>query len=234
MWDKSDKDAFYYHTNTSKMGQITMDSNLGKLLFDFASDSSYKRFFESGTWNGLGSTLCFHKGFQSRSSLLGEDAKDDFFLDSLEINREKAESAISHYKDITNIRIHHATLVKHLSEGMTWEYIVKKLEIKPSDYGIKQWFDTDTNNLSDCPIFQPLHSMDDQGYLYDVVFLDGGEFTTLDEFEILCNISKVMICDDINTYKCAKIYKALVLDERWTSLVYEPNDRNGYCVFMRK
>lgn len=239
MWDKSDQDAFHYHTNISKIGQITTESNFGKLLLDFASNPFYKRFLEIGTWNGLGSTMCFHKGFQIRSSSLNDHYKD-CFLDSLEINREKAHSAMHHYKDYPNIRVHHATLVNYIPEKddedevITWERVVKDLDIKTSDHGMKKWFDTDTINLVDCPVFEPSHSMDEHGYLYDVVLLDGGEFTTFYEFEKLRHVSKVIICDDINTYKCSRVCNILLSDERWIQLVHEPDDRNGYCVFVRK
>ncbi len=42
----------------SGTGQINMDSNLGKEIYEICKNDTYRNIFETGTWNGQGSTVC--------------------------------------------------------------------------------------------------------------------------------------------------------------------------------
>jgi len=119
MWDESDLHSFNYHTTVNQMGQITLDTKLGQLLYRLASRQEFKRYLEVGTWNGLGSTMCFSKGFSTRTD-------QDYILYSLECNKEKHEIAKTFHKQNPHIHLMNAVIVK---DYPSFEQIVKDLEI---------------------------------------------------------------------------------------------------------
>ena len=58
MWNIEDKQGFEEETKNQR-GQINIDQDFGKIIYDLSSDSRNKTFVDIGTWNGLGSTRCF-------------------------------------------------------------------------------------------------------------------------------------------------------------------------------
>lgn len=95
-WDQNDLNGFKT-AEKSQIGQVTLDSELGKKLYDYAQDDNIKTFLEIGTWNGLGSTKCFIEGFKNR--------KTSFKFYSLECNKEKSDYAKKLYSGIENVYI---------------------------------------------------------------------------------------------------------------------------------
>ena len=67
-------------------------------------------------------------------------------------------------------------------------------------------------------------------YQYDVVLLDGGEFSTYSEFLKLKEITKTLILDDTNELKNRKVLQALNNDSRWQAEIIS-NDRNGFAIY---
>ena len=66
-WCKNDNNG-YINASQNNIGQINLDSNIGLLLRDLASNEKYNTILEIGTWNGLGSTKCFIEGFKFRNT----------------------------------------------------------------------------------------------------------------------------------------------------------------------
>jgi hypothetical protein len=48
--------------------------------------------------------------------------------------------------------------------------------------------------------------------VFDVILLDGGEFTTYYEFQLLKNRCKILMLDDINVDKCKLIVSEILAD----------------------
>lgn len=91
------------------------------------------------------------------------------------------------------------------------------------------WNIIDFENLKKCKLFL---ERDDIPEFFDVVFLDGGEFTTYYEFQILKNKCTYLILDDTNTNKCAKIVEEIYRDtDTWNVLQHE---RNGMLLCLRR
>ena len=76
-------------------------------------------------------------------------------------------------------------------------------------------------NRTDIPIF------------FDLVLLDGGEFTTWYEYQIIKDKCKILALDDTNTFKCKKIVENIKLSNEWDILL-ESNERNGILVLQKK
>lgn len=214
MWDENDKNN-YLHLKNNSLGQICNDS-FSKLISSYASNVSYKTFLEIGTWNGLGSTTAFANGFKNRS--------DDYILYSLECNKDKCVDAVNLHKSNPNIHI--------LNEVIWNEEPEDFYEIFPqckTDKLYKKWNDIDIINMKQCNIFLTRKDIPE---MFDVILLDGGEFTTYYEFQLLKNRCKILMLDDINTDKCKLIVNELLADKSW-KIINRDNVRNGFLIAER-
>lgn len=237
MWDDQDKNGFDNETMHGR-GQITLDTEMGKLLFDLASDGRYHRFLEIGTWNGLGSTKCIAEGFKERKNRLKGGRKGEeeggYFLDSLEINKDKCDLASRYYENVPAIRIWHARLIDVYP---SWDEIMDTLGIRDSKdiSTLKRYLDTDMGNVNVCETFVPRHATPsyEQRY-YDVVILDGSELLSYWEYMKVCHWTNIIILDDCRCLKNAKVYEELMRDEDWRLLQENLGERNGYAAFIRK
>ena len=66
----------------------------------------------------------------------------------------------------------------------------------------------------------------------DVLLLDGGEFSTYAEFEILKDRAKIIILDDTTELKTKHVHAALISDSDWDCLL-ESSERHGYSMHRR-
>lgn len=211
MWENNDKHNFYIDLNRG-IGQISNDS-FSEEIKNYASDINYKTFLEIGTWNGLGSTKAFSDGFTNR--------EDDYIFYSLECNKEKSMEAAKLYSNNNKI---------HILNEVIWNE-------EPSDFydifpqclnneTYKHWNDIDIINMKQCNLFLNRTNLPQ---IFDVLLLDGGEFTTYYEFQILKNKCKILMLDDINVDKCRLIVQEIKSDNSWKIIKEEPT-RNGYLI----
>lgn len=211
MWDDNDKANFFDHVNRGQ-GQICNDAFANEIT-KYASNLNYKTFLEIGTWNGLGSTKAFSSGFQNRT--------DDYVFYSLECNQEKCMQAAALYMNNDKIHI--------LNEVIWNEEPQDFYEIFPqclTNDMYKHWNEVDIVNMKKCKLFLNRQNLPD---IFDVVLLDGGEFTTYHEFQNLKNRCRVLMLDDINVDKCKLIVKEIKSDKSW-KIVKEENTRNGFLI----
>ena len=90
MWNIEDKQGFEEETKNQR-GQINIDQDFGKIIYELSSNSLNKTFVDIGTWNGLGSTRCFIEGMK---------LNNDSTLYTIENNLEKYDSAKSLWKNV--------------------------------------------------------------------------------------------------------------------------------------
>ena len=215
-WDNNDLNGFI-SCNSQNIGQISLNNELGKFLFSFALDLNINNFLEIGTWNGLGSTKCFIEGFKYR--------KTPFKFYSLECNNKKSEYAKDLYKNIENVFILNEVL---LNEKPNDIYDIFPILLENEQY--KYWNDIDFNNMKDKKLFLENNDLPE---IFDLVLLDGGEFTTWYEYNIIKDRCKILVLDDINTFKCKKIVEDIKSSNNWNILI-ENNERNGILVCEKK
>jgi hypothetical protein len=215
-WNELEKNDFERATT----GQITIRSEEGGCIINIIQNShDIKNIVEIGTWNGLGSTLCILHGIQNREVKFW----------SIECNKEKIMSAIDTLSDYIDdrIRILWGSLVD-TNIVTSEEYLSNFKELKTSET-LQTWFKADMNNCEACPNI--LKELPDN---IDFLLLDGGEFTTLYEFECLRDrCSKYIALDDTLIDKCREVRRRLLDDSDWTEIV-SINNRNGFSVFKKK
>lgn len=211
MWETNDKQNYYNHLNNG-IGQICNDSFSFEIT-KYSSNLNNKTFLEIGTWNGLGSTRAFSNGFRNRT--------DNYVFYSLECNKDKYMDAIKLYTDNDKI---------HILNEVIWNE-------EPSDFYkifpqcltnniYRHWNEVDIINMKKCNLFLNRPNLPE---VFDVLLLDGGEFTTYYEFQILKNRCKILMLDDINVDKCKLIVEEIKADKSWKIIKYE-SIRNGYLI----
>ena len=211
MWETNDKQNYNKHV-LHNLGQINNDE-FSKDIEKYAADLKFKTFLEIGTWNGLGSTRAFSKGFKNRN--------DDYVFYSLECNKEKCADAAKLYTDNDKIHI--------LNEVIWNEEPDNFYQIFPqclSNEMYKHWNEVDIINMKKCSLFLNNTNLPN---IFDVILLDGGEFTTYYEFQLLKNRCKILMLDDVNVDKCKLIVQELSSDPSW-KIIKQINIRNGYLI----
>lgn len=203
----------------SHSGQITMNHQSGRQIYRILhNDDSIKRVVEIGTWNGLGSTICIIHGIQ------GKDVES---FQSIECNREKHLTALDNLES----QIEENTV-------LLWGSIVDTEHIKSQGYRdnfpslstsekLRGWFDIDIKNCEAAP--NVLDTMPDN---IDFLLLDGGEYTTLNEFEkLLPRCTGYIALDDIYVDKCNECRRRLINNPDWKEIV-KLDERNGFSIFI--
>jgi hypothetical protein len=219
IWDLGELSG-YKQLNAIGAGQINLNSPFGELIKDLSANNENKTFLEVGTWNGLGSTKCFMEGFKDRK---------EFTFYSLECNPDKCHDAQKLYQNYPNVHI--LNEVFYDTEPSNIDEIFPELKSN-SDY--LKWYRVDIENMKKCDLFLERKNLPE---FFDVVLLDGGEFTTYFEFQAVKNKCRVLLLDDTKTNKCRKIVEEIKSDPtNWEILFDRPDDRNGWlaCVNLAK
>jgi len=210
MWETNDKHNYTF-SKDQNVGQINNDS-FSMEITKYASDFAYKTFLEIGTWNGLGSTRAFANGFKNRN---------DYIFYSLECNKDKSMDAAVLYAGNKNIHILNEVI---WNEEPSNFYTIFPQCLTNTMY--KHWNEVDLINMKKCDLFLERPNLPN---IFDVLLLDGGEFTTYYEFQILKHRCKILMLDDINTDKCKLIVNEIESDPSW-KIIKKEMTRNGFLI----
>jgi hypothetical protein len=94
----------------------------------------------------------------------------------------------------------------------------------------KTWNDVDIINMKRCNLFLNRSNIP---LIFDVILLDGGEFTTYYEYKLLEDRCKILMLDDTNTNKCRLIVKDIISKPDKWEILKMGNTRNGFLVAQR-
>lgn len=203
----------------SGTGQMDMNSKLGTCIYELCKDQKYRNIFEVGTWNGQGSTICVMNAIIN---------KENSILYSLEADEIQFKNAVKFWenKQVGNkLNLLHGTLHKIMADTE---------HIKQHSNGIipyyREHYFPEKNMLTANQIID-IDNISD----IDIIILDGGEYSTKEDFNILLNKNpKVIILDDSNVYKCAGCREQLISDVNWNIYKEDLVDRNGWSIFIHK
>jgi hypothetical protein len=213
VWDNADKQNYNAHVGIGA-GQIDRDEFAADIEL-IAANTDYRTYLEVGTWNGRGSTMAFSRGFKKGNRY------DDYVFYSLECNADKCRDAQ---------QLHAGNPKIHILNEVVWnEEPADFYEVFPqclTDSTLKHWNEVDLANMKKCPVFLTRPELP---AVFDVVLLDGGEFTTYFEFKMLKDRCRMLLLDDTNVDKCKRIVEELKADPAW-EILKEVNVRNGYLI----
>lgn len=215
-WDPVDKS---YLTKLTQMniGQVTLNDQLGQLLYSYASRDTIRSILEIGTWNGRGSTRCIVEGLKRRTT--------PCVFYSLECNTDKCNDARELYKDMSNVHILNEVLLTKQPADI--ETIFPELAESAQ---FKYWNSVDFDNMADKPLFLERTELP---AMFDLLLLDGGEFTTWYEYLQLKDRCKIIALDDTRVAKCRRIVTELKAQpEKW-NIILDSSERNGTLIAVR-
>ena len=198
-------------------GQIQLNDKLGEMLYNLCfANQNIKTVVEIGTWYGGGSTKCIIFGLSNSKKL------DASFI-SLESNKKMYNVAVEAWAD---------KLPKwaKLINGC----VINENEMDSQNLGYQhpneaEWFEEDKNALLSCP--NVLLELPEK---IDLLFLDGGEFSTNAEFWKLKDRSNIIILDDTTARKCCSIRKYVIGNPLEYKILFDdPSFRNGIMGFEK-
>ena len=197
------------------IGQITEDSAAGGWISTISKLDGIKTIVEIGTWNGMGSTLCVINAIKNT----------DISFMSIEASAYMCNVARTNLpKDSENVSLLHG----HLSDELIDIDTLGDLFF--SDYSKatkRSWLEEDKKNISSSPNVMGLMPEN-----IDFLILDGGEFSSWNEFLLLKDRTKYLFLDDTRP-PCIKNYDARswLIQDGATIIFDDQSDRNGYSVF---
>jgi len=223
-------ELFRYQVSSFPEGQLGASTPVGQFLAKIVQNPEFKNFIEVGTWNGRGSTKCIMNGLVQRSD------KTSFY--SLEADKGRCQSGQDFWSTQEKGNVDLNLLWGKLSDKMvTREYV----QNHPKFSSQLQYFDIEASQTHEAPLVG-----DDLPKDVEFIFLDGGEFCSIFDFNVLvkkyAHSLKVIGLDDIDTIKNERIYENLMQpDSPWVRFVTGPhpgragNDLgNTWAFFARK
>jgi hypothetical protein len=193
-------------------GQITIDSPLGKFLNEQAK--SAHTILEVGTGSGLGSTQCLAEGMEKNAVLYTiEGDRDQFIVAEENLNPlvEKGRRIVLYY-------------------GILHRMILPYSHPHDSPV-IREMYNAETRMVISAPGVDPIINT------IDLLFLDGGEWTSIGDFLLLWSKATVIVIDDCNPEKAVKNVAALHFmhqNPAFRPIRMELGDRNGWAAFVRR
>lgn len=213
MWNIEDKNGFESKCKQNE-GQININQNFGKIIFELSKCLTNNIFVDIGTWNGLGSTKCFIEGM-----LLNKKS----VLYTIENNKEKYEYAKNYWKDVViennlNVNFLNGSLIGNdsINNWLVGNDIILE---KDQEY----WLSIDKKNSSN------IISLNIDRI--DVLLIDGSDYSGYLELMLLKNISNYILLDDVNGLKNKMSRDFMLKSEDFELIKEDLSDRNGYSVF---
>lgn len=199
-----------------KPGQITPDSDRGQLIYNtIVENKDIGTIVEIGTWNGKGSTLCVMRALMQRP-------KCNFY--TLEVNESRFLEAKILDPMTPNIHYLLGRIIEvedFSTEGMP-EHQKSVLRWLPESI-------SDHNKVSNV-----LHKIPS---IIDFLILDGGEFSTRAEWEILRDRTEYVFLDDIECLKNILNHAELMESKDFEMIEHKTKHpmgiHNGYSLFKR-
>jgi hypothetical protein len=194
-------------------GQINLDCEFGQELKRLAKNC--KTVVEIGTWNGMGSTNCILSGMNINTNFI-----------SVELIKEMYDQAVKNLSG-RPVKLLNGTIITH--EDINWfdaEHHKKNcLPIELEHFEL--YYQKEIEALKAAK--NVLHELPES---IDLLILDGGEYSTYPEWQLLKDRVSIVALDDTNLLKTKKIKQELIKSDNWITH-WESFERNGCSIFFR-
>jgi hypothetical protein len=199
-------------------GQINIDSNAGRLIYNISLCADIFNIVEIGTWNGMGSTKCVIEALKNR-------AKKANFI-SIELYPEMYKCAIANLaSDLEYVKILNGSIVSEID----LEWLDTSLIDFQNDLHAQLYYHQDIEYIKTSK-----NILDQIPESIDFLILDGGEYSTYPEWQKLKDRTSIVFLDDTAILKCSRIRHEILESSEFEIIKDDLGDRNGYSAFIRK
>jgi hypothetical protein len=228
---------FNHHLSSSQLdylipAEIHNDS-FYKMIVKLASHEPIKTILEIGSSSGEGSTQAFYKGISSNPS------KPHLYC--LELSVPRFQALVNRYADSHQVHAYNLSSIS-IDEFPDWKTVEAFLATHPMAYHpitkreIRRWHQQDLDYLiaHQASINGISHiKAQQQIEFFDVVLIDGSEFTGIAELPLVYG-ARFILLDDIKSFKNFDNYHILLNDPLYECIDVNFRLRNGYAVFKRR
>lgn len=207
----------YYKQAENHPGQINLDTQLGKKIFNLVFENNFENILDIGTWNGLGTTNCILSALEKKNNFTTKLFTVELYEEMYEI----ASNNLKNFSKLENFIMLNGRIIDY--EEIFW-FDHKTLNFS-EDAHARLWFTEDLKRLFNAKSIKNLLPEK-----IDLVILDGGEYTTYPEWVYLKNKIKYFILDDTKTLKCSKIREEVLNNKNYSIIEDNLSERNGYLI----
>ena len=209
------------------------DDEFYQLIESLARTEKLRYVLEIGSSAGGGSTEAFVKGLK--------DNPNNPLLFCIEISRPRFKQLADTYKAYDFVRCYNLSSVS-VEEFPSPDTVANFYTREES--GLKRyplplvlnWLQQDMQYVREAGVGANAveRIKDDHGIThFDMVLIDGSEFTGMAELEKVYGAS-IILLDDTNTYKCYEVRQRLLADPTYELIADNQELRNGFSAFRRR
>jgi hypothetical protein len=165
----------------------------------------------------MGSTKCIYDS-------IVESNKTDYLVYSLESNEDFYNLAVSNLPSLVNFNLLLGRVID-ASEVVDIDSYGDNFFTECDKNLQKKWLVEDVDNYN-----KVKNVLDILPEKIDLLILDGGEFSSLAEFNKLKDRTKYFILDDTNPIKNFEVANIMRADDNYQILFDDSNDRNGFLI----
>ncbi|MEI8300524.1 MAG: hypothetical protein WCG10_02785 [Chlamydiota bacterium] len=204
-----------------------------QVIYEIARNEKIETVLEIGSSSGEGSTEAFAKGIQRNLN------RPKLFC--MEISKNRFAKLSKHYAKMAQVICYNVSSVPANSlaslEDVSFFYNTKSTNL--NGYPLEDvlaWLRQDLDYISSSGVYENGIALikHDQGIdNFDVVLIDGSEFSGQAELQLVYG-AKFILLDDINSFKNFHNHEILLKDPNYFMVCENRSLRNGYSVFKKK
>jgi len=204
------------------------------MLEHFSTNPILRNFLEIGSSSGGGSTQAFVSGIKRRTD------KSEVKLFCMEISHARFEALCAQFEFDSFVKPYKCSSIS-LGEFPEWDEVQSFYEKTntalngwPLDQ-IQSWYDQDIKYLLTHQMtFNGINKIktDQNIKNFDMVLIDGSEFSGERDLHHVMG-SKVIVLDDINSFKCYNAFQTLLHHSSYRLVNQALYIRSGFAVFER-
>lgn len=205
--------------------EISTGDPFGRAIVQTIREHAYESVLEIGSMDGLGSTQVFIEALRHAGDprLVCLETDPERFRHLAWVVREHAWVVPLRQPSISA-----ASLTPRDFDRDVWESPHNHLRY-PRDL-VATWWDETLDQMRS----------GEAGFLetnfdtFDVILIDGGEFTGYDDYRLAKGRCRCLMLDDVHhAYKCARAHAELAADSAWRLHWQSPHVRNGASIWLR-
>ena len=202
-------------------------------IYRLAQDRSVSTILEIGSSSGDGSTEAFVLGIQKN--------QNNPTLFCMEISKPRFNALKQRYLHVPNVRCYNVSSIPLESFPQEQDVLsfMQTTATNLNMYGSERvigWLRQDIEYVTGANVPTngiALIKAENSINHFDMVLIDGSEFTGIAEFKLIYG-ARYILLDDINAFKNYANYHQLLNDPEYELIEENKTLRNGYAVFKRK